>query len=69
MPSIIKGEELKEYTVLDLEQQPIVNKSRAYSVEAGRGCPYGCSFAQQVSFGEEIFGLNRLKISYMKSNI
>lgn len=73
MPSIIKGEELKEYTVLDLEQQPIVNKSRAYSVEAGRGCPYGCSFCSTSIFWGRNFRIKPIEdiiyeVKYLREN-
>lgn len=47
---VIPGEELKNYTLLDMKNPSKINPSAAYSIEAGRGCPYCCSFCSTSIF-------------------
>ena len=50
MAPVIPGEELKNYTLLDMKNPIKISPSAAYSVEAGRGCPYCCSFCSTSIF-------------------
>ena len=48
VPSMIPGEKLKEYTVLDTNQ-PSPSRHGLF-IEVGRGCPFRCSFCSTANF-------------------
>lgn len=60
-PPIISGKELKNYTVLDRDHLVKSNKGEMCSIEAGRGCPYGCSFCSTSIFWGRNFRIKPVK--------
>lgn len=58
-PPLISGKELSDYTVFDIDEYNGFRDGKSnhfiHSIEAGRGCPYGCSFCSTSLFWGRTF--------------
>lgn len=61
MPDMIDCKDLSKYAVLDYDKEIIDNMGRYFPIEAGRGCPFGCTFCSTSMFWGRKFRVKSVK--------